>query len=181
MTESPHEEFLRWYEPFHERFVRYCSSRAFGIMEAEDLVQEAVLHTLQAYYRIADKQKLPGYLIGVVNNLVKQALRRQKFVGEWEEKALSKLESSTGDPETALDVHYLLKAIQQLSAEQREALILFEISGFSIREISEIQSCSEGAVKTRLSRSRQHLRELLSEDGRPVPLSKRLAIYASLF
>ncbi|MCB0519377.1 MAG: RNA polymerase sigma factor [Lewinellaceae bacterium] len=180
MVQSPHEEFLRWYEPVHDRFVRYCGSRALGLMETEDLVQEAVLHALQAFYRIEDKQRLLGYLIGVVNNLVKQARRRQKFVGAWEEKTLSKLESRTGDPETALDIQYLLKAIQQLPRQQREALVLFEISGFSIREISEIQVCSEGAVKTRLSRSRQRLRELLSEDGRPMPLSKRLAIYASL-
>lgn len=180
MNNNPHSEFLKWYEPIHERFVRYCSSRAFALMETEDLVQESILQTLQAFYRIEDKQKLLGYMIGVANNLVRQAKRRQKFKGEWDEMALEKIESRTNDPEIALDIHYMLKAIQQLPEKQREALVLFEISGFNIKEISEIQNSSEGATKTRLSRTRHQLKELLSEDDRPMPMNKRLAIYASI-
>ena len=180
MKTNPHEAFLKWYEPVHEQFVRYCSSRAFGLMETEDLVQESILQTLQAYYRVEDKQKLLAYMIGVANNLVRQAKRRLKFKGEWDEMALEKLESRTNDPAIALDIHYLLKAVQQLPEQQKEALVLFEISGFNIKEISEIQQCSEGAVKTRLSRTRKQLQKLLSEDGRPMPLSKRLAIYTSI-
>lgn len=180
MDNNPHSEFLKWYEPLHERFVRYCSSRAFALMETEDLVQESILQTLQAFYRLEDKQKLLGYMIGVANNLVRQAKRRLKFKSEWDEKVLEKLEGHTHDPEVALDVHYLLKAIQQLPEKQREALVLFEISGFNIKEISEIQISSKGATKTRLSRARQQLKVLLSEDGRPMPLAKRLAVYASV-
>ena len=119
-------------------------------------------------------------MVGVANNLVRQAKRRMKFKGEWDESALEKIESRTQDPEVALDIHYLLKAIQQLHEKQREALVLFEISGFSIKEISEIQQSSKGATKTRLSRARKQLKELLSEDGRPMPLAKRLAVYASI-
>lgn len=180
MKYNPHEEFLKWYEPVHEQFVRYCSSRAFALMETEDLVQESILQTLQAFYRIEDNQKLLGFMIGVANNLVRQQKRRLKFKGEWDEMALEKLESRTNDPEIALDIHYLLKAIQQLPEKQKEALVLFEISGFKIKEISVIQECSEGAVKTRLSRARHDLKKSLSEDGRPLPLSKRLAIYTSI-
>ena len=180
MNNNPHSEFLKWYEPVHERFTRYCSSRAFALMETEDLVQESILQALQAFYRIEDKHKLLGYMIGVVNNLVRQAKRRQKFKGDWDEVVLDKIESRTNDPEVALDIHYLLKAIQQLPEKQREALVLFEISGFNIKEISRIQQCSEGATKTRLSRARQELKKLLNEDGRPMPLTKRLAVYTSI-
>ena len=180
MNNNPHEAFLQWYQPVHEQFVRYCSSRAFALMETEDLVQESILQTLQAFYRIEDKQNLLGFMIGVANNLVRQQKRRLKFKGQWDESTLEKLEARTNDPEVALDIHYLLKALQQLPEKQRESLVLFEISGFKVREISEIQQCSEGAVKTRLSRARHQLKELLQEDGRPMPLSKRLAIYASI-
>lgn len=166
MDNNPHSEFIKWYEPLHERFVRYCSSRAFALMETEDLVQESILQTLQAFYRLEDKQKLLGYMIGVANNLVRQAKRRLKFKGEWDEKVLEKLEGRTLDPAVALDVHYLLKAIQQLPEKQREALILFEVSGFSIQEIGTIQGDSEGAIKTRLSRSRKQLRKQLDDGGK---------------
>lgn len=38
---------LAWYEPIHAPFVRFCSSKAIGWMETDDLVQEAILATAQ--------------------------------------------------------------------------------------------------------------------------------------
>lgn len=179
-----HQEFLQWYEPIHASFIRYCSSRAYGWMETEDLVQEAVLAALEAFYRIEKKEKLLGFMIGVANNILKNKYRRAKFKAEWNEEILEQMESRIGDPELALDIHDLHKSINQLPEQQKEALLLFEISGFSIRELAEIQSSTEGAVKTRLSRARKNLQEMLNEEQintKKRPLSKRLAIYASLF
>ena len=62
----------------------------------------------------------------------------------------------------------LYKALEKLPELQREALILFEISGFSIKEIAGIQSSSEDAVKQRLSRGRKELLELLSEKSNTI-------------
>lgn len=180
MKNDTNDLFLQLYEPLHGRFVRYCSSRAFGIVETEDLVQEAVLAALRNFDRINDKGKLLGYLIGTVNNLLRQAQRRQRFQDEVGEGVLEKIQARTDDPEMALDIHFLLKAIAQLPEKQREALMLFEVSGFSIREIGEIQGDTDGTVKTRLSRSRQHLRKLLSEDARPANMAQRLSMFTAI-
>lgn len=180
MNAATKEAFLAHYEPLHERFARFCASQAFGLMTAEDLMQEAVLAALQGFERLKDKTKLLGYLIGTVNNIVRNQRRRSRFTGNWDEKLAAELEDRLPDPATLLDVQYLLKALGQLPEALRETLILFEVSGFTVREIAEIQQTSEGAVKTRLSRTRQTLREMLAEDGRPMPLSKRLAIYTSI-
>jgi len=180
MKANTHQEFLDWYQVIHQRFVRYCRTKGHGIMETEDLVQEAVLATLQGFYRIQNKEKLLSFMIGVVNNIIKNKLRRKKFSAELDERALEKLESQVTDPELALDIHYLHKAIQQLPEKQKEALLLFEISGFSIKEVSKIQDSSESATKTRLSRARKALKTLLSEEINSMSLSNRLAIYASI-
>ncbi len=180
MKSDINRKFLNWYEPHHDSFVRFCSSRAFGIMETEDLVQEAVLKTLEGFDRIKEESKTLGYMIGIVQNLVRNQKRRQKFRGDWEELVLEKLESKTQNPEIALDIQYLLKAMNQLPEKQSEAITLFEISGFSIREIAEIQGSSEGATKTRLSRGRKKLTQLLSEKSGTMSLSQRLAVYASV-
>lgn len=172
--------FLQWYEPHHQKLVRYCRSRAFGVMAAEDLVQEAVLATLANWENIKDPDKLLGYMIGVVNNLVRNYRRRAPFRAQWDEQQLQALESRLGDAATALDISFLLKAIDQLPAKQAEALQLFEISGFKIKEIAALQQSSEGAVKTSLSRARQQLRKTLAEDGRRLSVGERLSIYASV-
>ncbi len=181
MVNSPAKSaFLSWYHPYHERLVRYCSSRAFGVMDTEDLVQEAVLATLANWEKIKDKSKLLSYMFGVVNNLVRNHRRRLPFKGQWDELRLEALESKLGDADTALDVDILLKTVEQLPNNQAEALRLFEWSGFSIKEIAALQQVSEGAVKTRLSRARSSLREMLAEDGRRLSIGERLQIYASI-
>jgi len=180
MKNTSHQGFLKEYERIHESFTRYCSSRSYGIMGTGDLVQEAVLAGLKNYDKINDKNNLLSYLIGVVNNVIRNKKRQAKFRGNWDEYLLEQLESKTPSPEIALDIHFLLKAMTQLPKQQEEALILFEISGFSIREISEIQKSSETATKTRLSRARQTLRKRFSEKPQSKSLSATLAAYASI-
>lgn len=149
-------------------------------MDAEDLVQESLLATLQSFHKIKNKELLLSYLFSVASNIVKNKKRRLKFSASWDEQIMEKLESRVDDPETALDIHYLYKAIEQLPANQREAIVLFEISGFSVKEIAKIQQSSTEAVKTRLSRSRKKLKEMLSEQDSKLTLSQRLAIYSSI-
>ncbi|MEO6167872.1 MAG: RNA polymerase sigma factor [Chitinophagales bacterium] len=181
MTPETHQKFLTFYKPIHERFTRYCSSNAYGLMEAEDLVQDAILATLQHFNRINEKDKLFSYMICVANNLVKNVLRRQKFKGVFNEKAALRLEGNIGNPEVALDIHYLYKALNQLTLKDKEAVILFEVNGFSIREISEMQQSSEGAIKTRLSRARQKLKALLSEDRPQLNTYSKTQVLFSIF
>ena len=185
MTNSNHRTdtqtaFLNWYQPIHGPFIRYCSSKAFGLMSTEDLAQEAILATLSAFDKIQDKEKILGYMIGVVNNIIKNQLRRQKFRADWNEELLASVTAKVKDPETALDIQYLYKCIQQLNAKEQEAILLFEISGFSIKELSEIQESSEAAVKTRLHRARKELKKQLSGCNNKRKLSDSLALYASI-
>lgn len=175
-----HQEFLDWYQPIHGPFIRFCSTKAIGWIETEDLVQEAILATLQGFYRIENKERLLGFMVSIVNNIVNKHHRRAKFKGVWDERLLEQLESRTADPEIALDLQYLLKALEQLPSIQKEAIQLFELSGFSIEEIAEIQETTIGAVKTRISRGRKKLRNLLQDDESTMSISQRLAIYASI-
>ncbi|MEM9921850.1 MAG: sigma factor-like helix-turn-helix DNA-binding protein, partial [Bacteroidota bacterium] len=86
----------------------------------------------------------------------------------------------TPSPEIALDIHYLLKAMDRLPEKQKEAILLFEVSGFSIREISELQESTESATKTRLSRARKELRRRMSEKRPASQLSETMASFVSI-
>jgi RNA polymerase sigma-70 factor (ECF subfamily) len=179
MAEAVHEEFLKLYQPIHTRFARYCSNHAYGLMETEDLVQEAVLATLQRFHTIREKEKLLGYLIATANNIVRNHLRRKKFSGHFNEKDFRKLESGNIDAETAMDIHHLHLALNQLPVKDKEAILLFEISGFSIEEIAVMQQSSAGATKTRLSRAREKLRGLM-EDGQTEKRIKTKTLFTLL-
>jgi len=76
MKSNINVEFLSLYEPIHSKFIKYCSSIAYGIMETEDLAQEAILTTLLNFSKIEDKNKLLNYMIGVVRNITFNQKRR---------------------------------------------------------------------------------------------------------
>jgi len=178
---TDHQAFLDWYQKIHEPFTRYCTTKSYGVIETEDLMQEAILAGLEGFSKLEKKEKLLNYMIGIVNNLLRNKLRRKKFQGNWEEERLNQLEAQAPNPEVALDIHYLLKALETLPTEQQEALLLFEVSGFRIEEIAEIQNASIAAVKTRLHRTRKKLKEMLSEEKRTTTsVSARLAAFVSI-
>jgi RNA polymerase sigma-70 factor, ECF subfamily len=163
MRSEAHDEFLALYKPVHERFVRYCSSHAYGIIETDDLVQETLLKTMQHFSSLKDREKLLPFMISIANNVMHNILRRRKFRGVYDEKTFSKMQAITGSAETAMDIHYLYQALNQLPEKDKEAIILFEITGYNIKEIAAIQQSNENATKTRLSRARQKLKNLLEE------------------
>ncbi len=175
------QEFLEWYTPLHERFMKYCASQTLGLDSREDIAQDAILSALEQWDAIDDKHRLLPYMIGIVNNRVRNKLRKarahRRFLEERKHQLADRLPSR---PELALDLHYLLRAIDQLPETSKEALLLTAVSGFSVREVAEIQQSTEGAVKTRISRARKQLRELFADGGKPLSIGTRLTIYSSI-
>ena len=58
----------------------------------------------------------------------------------------------------------LWQAVMSLSDDLRAAVTLYYYDGLSVREIGTVLGISEAAVKTRLSRGRERLRQLLREE-----------------
>jgi RNA polymerase sigma-70 factor (ECF subfamily) len=59
----------------------------------------------------------------------------------------------------------LRRAIGSLPDGQRTVVVLKLVHGWSFREISDRQGCSEAACKMRLSRALERLREELDQEG----------------
>lgn len=155
--------FTQAYESCHEPFIRYCSALAYGRMDTQDLVQDVLLSAYQHFEKIEKKGQLLHYLIRAARNRSISQWRRSKFRGEYVEKHAEKLIAQGVTPEMSLDIQLLYRMLDKLPNKQRDAVILFEISGFSMKEIAEIQQSSVGAIKTKISRGRQKLRQLMAE------------------
>ncbi|AQS42207.1 MAG: RNA polymerase sigma factor [Candidatus Tokpelaia hoelldobleri] len=65
----------------------------------------------------------------------------------------------------SLDLQDFKRALDTLPADQREAIILIGASGFSYEEAAEICDCAIGTIKSRVSRARARLTELLNIDS----------------
>jgi RNA polymerase sigma-70 factor, ECF subfamily len=86
----------------------------------------------------------------------------------------SQLES----PEAFTQRRELNRAIQagivKLPPDQRSVLVLSDVQGMSYEEIAEVTGVNLGTVKSRLSRARARLRDLLMENRELVPSEYRL-------
>ena len=157
------EEFQRLYEACHPSFLRYCAALCYGKMDARDLIQDSLVAAYENLDQLESKDKFLHYLIRTARNKAISSWRRSKFRAEWRDSYQQTLAYQGVSPEKLVDVQLLYSAIDKLSAKQKEAIILFEVSGFRIGEIAELQNASVSAVKTRLSRARKKLKDQLTD------------------
>lgn len=155
---------MQAYQRCHAPFVRYCSALAYGRMDTQDLVQDVLLTAFQKFDTIEKKEDLLHYLVRAARYRAISMWRLKQRNTALCEKQAERLKERGATAEMLVDVGILYEALQQLPNAQREAIILFEVSGLSMAEIAEIQGTSEGAVKTNVSRGRAKVRALL--DGR---------------
>jgi RNA polymerase sigma-70 factor (ECF subfamily) len=161
MIQSKQHRFLALYEPVHDRFERFCRARVYGEMEYTDLMNETLLVAFQKFDSVKENASFLSFLFSIAVRILANSNRKMKP----ERMGLNAEEQhvpSSESTEHSLEVQLLHRALAELNDDQREALILFEISGFSIREVAEIQQASEAAVKQRLKRGRERLTQILS-------------------
>jgi RNA polymerase sigma-70 factor (ECF subfamily) len=153
---------MHLYEPVHARLSRFVQSIVWNRDDVKDVISETVLIAFEKFDSITDPDKFLYFLFGVATNVVRKKSRRNKFRG------LFSAEHAEQIPDEQLaDDHLLRKelyeALKKLNEKQREAIVLFEISGFSIKEIAALQHTSESGVKSNLKRGREKLAELLTD------------------
>lgn len=180
MVDQKQAQFMKAYSSCHEPFIRYCSALAYGKMDIEDLVQDVLLSAYQHFDRIKKKDQLLHYLIRTARNRSISHWRKRRFKTEWVEKHQDKLTAQGISPELQLDIDLLYRQLDRLPGHQRDALILFEISGFNMKEIASMQNSSVGAVKTKISRGRKLLRQFMEEKGQGRPLANVLKTVQSI-
>jgi len=155
------KKFLTLYEPVHDRFERFCRARVFGKMDYQDLMNESLLVAYQKLDSLQSEQAFLSFLIGISRRLLANQHRKKS------EDTLHQLEEQdqldvNANAERDIEVYLLHQALATLPEEQRESLILFEITGFSIKEIAALHQASESAVKQRLKRGRAQLTKILT-------------------
>ena len=132
--------------------------------DAEDLVQEASMKAFRSFdaFRGGDCR---AWLLAIVRNSCYTFLGRRRKPEEkveFDEQQHSS-ESAAATQESILiaeaNRESLKQALEELSVEFREAIVLRELEGLSYREISDLTEVPVGTVMSRLSRGRQQLRE----------------------
>lgn len=179
-AEDQTARFWALYEPHHDAFVRYCQARAYGEYAPQDLVHESILRAHAGFDRLKKPAAFLYFLFGIARRVLQQQARRSAFKGTYREDSAQQLRDSKPSPEQALDTRLLYEALDRLPNAQQEALILYEICGYPIKDIQQIQQASASAVKARLARGRKRLSRLLSDPGSHAQPSSIPTIHPSI-
>ena len=138
-----------------------CSGNAQA--EAEDVIQQALLKAYEHIHTLKDRESFRSWLFQIITRSFYNAIRRpfwSRFVPFTTE--LSDQDFAIYQRDYFEDNQRLVAALARLKKKERTSLLLFEIGGFSIKEITKIQQeKSESAVKSRLSRTRKKLKEFM--------------------
>ena len=152
------------------RLQRYAIALVGNRAMAEDLVQDCAERALRYRNTLQDHSRLFGWLRTILYNLYMTALAEQRRRGvtvDLEETANSlAMSQPPGERTMAMD---FTRAVNGLSVEHREVLLLVGLEGLSYREVSAMLDIPVGTVMSRLARARIQLRGRLEMTGGEPP------------
>lgn len=132
---------------------------------ADDLAQEAMLKAWKARESYQQGTNLKAWTFTILRNLFysekRRSWRRQQLDPEVAEATLI----ANDDPSSAMDLLALRTGLTVLPEDQREALILVGAGGLSYEETAEICGCAVGTIKSRVSRARKALAEIIEQSS----------------
>jgi RNA polymerase sigma-70 factor (ECF subfamily) len=164
MTERERRtQFNEMYALYDKRVFAYCLYVTNDRDLAGDVYQEVFVKAYQAIHTLRDPEKQANWLFRIARN---ECLNALKFRQRSEHRSVNveyvqdQLQNEVL-PETADEIAHLRWAIGQLSPDYREALLLAEFEGFSLKEIAKMTGTSLSNVKVRIHRAKLKLHTLL--------------------
>jgi RNA polymerase sigma-70 factor (ECF subfamily) len=167
---------------------RYCARMVGSGVDAEDVVQEALVKALEAFPEAPPIRSMEAWLFRVANNAALDFLRRR---ARQERSRRGEDMATIPDPIDEVDQRQAaasgLRTFMRLPVAERSAIILMDVLGYSLDEIGGITGTSIPSVKAALHRARGRLRRMIDEpDDRPPPAlgrdeRARLSAYVDRF
>jgi RNA polymerase sigma-70 factor (ECF subfamily) len=143
--------------------LAYAKYMGFGDAQARDLVQDAFVRAYRHLKRCGDPERFAGWLFRILSNLCRTAgsKRKRRAMQPLDDVGVS-LPSDAPTPDEVAEASWtrdrVREALDCVPADQREALVLMYLQGYSVSEIEELTGASASAVKMRLKRGRDALR-----------------------
>ena len=132
--------------------------------DAQDAVHEAFMRAMRyaGGFRGGDRR---AWLLAIVRNVCYTQLSRSRAAANnvvFDEEQHQDAAGLAADPEAAalarVDREALMRALEALPAEYREAIVMREMEGLSYKEIAGVAGVPIGTVMSRLARARDRLR-----------------------
>jgi RNA polymerase sigma-70 factor (ECF subfamily) len=169
---QPHEAASERFEteamPHLNELFRTATRLVQDRVRAEDIVQEVYYQAWKSFDRFESGSNCRAWLYRILFHCVSHHRRRWfrfPLLKETEEFVESTLTYTPPVSETLTD-GAILKALDEIAADYRAAVLLVDVEEFSYKEAADILSVPIGTIMSRLSRGRKMLREKLTDVAR---------------
>ena len=139
---------------------------SFAILEneadCEDAVGEAISTAFSKLYTLRQEKYAKTWLTKILIRECYRTLKLRKRTVSAGDDMDNNIEFS--DRMERPDYSELYEALGKLSKEQRTVIVLYYLEGYSVKEVAKITGVTQGTVKSRLSRARNHLNFLLDDE-----------------
>ncbi len=155
--------FWKLTEPEHLGARAFCRKLMGNRDDGDDLYQDALVAALTKFADLRDATAYRPWLYRIIINTFRNRVRTTwwkrllPLTPEMEQNAPGV--NPIGEHAARRTLERAFKAI---GPEERALVTLFELEGWSVRELAGLNGASEGAIKVRLSRARRKMREALA-------------------
>ena len=141
---------------------RYARALTRNGSRCDDLVQDTLVRALAKEHLWQPGTNMRAWLFTIMHNqnvnAVRSAMREGKTVDIEEQSSIL---VATTDPTVARRLHELDRALAQVPEDQRQVILLVGLEGMSYEDAAATLSVPMGTIRSRLSRGRDALRELM--------------------
>jgi RNA polymerase sigma-70 factor (ECF subfamily) len=141
---------------------------------ADDLVQDTLVRAIAKQHLWKPGTNLVGWLVTLMHNQnvndVRRLVAREGFghaVGDFPNTL-----ASVSDTSSSLQLRDLERAMVRLPLDQREIILLVALEGMSYEAVAKLVGIPIGTVRSRLSRGRMMLRQLMDTGERTAPAKR---------
>ncbi|MGE3062580.1 MAG: RNA polymerase sigma factor [bacterium] len=161
------EAFSLLVEEYSERLYNLIYKMVLNRDDAKDILQNTFLKAYNAAPSFKGESALYTYIAAIALNEARERFRREKRFLFFD---LDIIDSEKNIPDISEEkeketVRERVNAVlSKLPETFREVLVLKDVDGLSLKEISEITKITEGGVKARLHRARMLFKRMLGDE-----------------
>ncbi|HKB70868.1 MAG TPA: RNA polymerase sigma factor [Thermoanaerobaculia bacterium] len=157
------------FEKYADALLRFADRMLSNRGEAEEVTQEVFLKMITRVEQYDGRAAVSSWLFAIAANACRDRMRRNRRAVVVPLDAVAEPPSKSESVENRIHEgdrrRAVRRALSKLSDEQREALVLARYHGMPYAEIARTLQITEGAVKTRIFRAMETLKEIFSEGG----------------
>lgn len=155
--------FSKLIKGLQNEMYRIARTRFYNEADIEDAVQETILQAFKSIKNLKYTQYFNTWIIKIlINNcniIYKEKNNIQLEDYQYVNTFISSNNTTSVDEKLSFD--YIMK---NLNYDERIAITLYYMEGYTNREISKILNTSVGTIKSRISRAKQKIKELYKEE-----------------